>query len=333
MGSKHRWLLTGCGVALLLLAQGLHVAAWASEVSSADRETARGLMEQGDERYEKGEWGKALEFYRGAHEIMKVPTTGIALARALGKMGKLVEARDIALQVTRMPVQPGEHAVFGEAREEARRLSEDIEPRIPSVQVKLTGDAPPKGVKVQIDGRELPGAAALLPRAVNPGKVVVVVRGEGIETATAEVLVSEREAREVEVQLRAGSDSSVSDTSQLATGPTATSPLVYVGFGIGAVGLIAGTATGLMANSQTSDLKDKCGDSVCPPSLHGDYDSANRMATISNVSFGVGLVGIGLGVYGLVTGSGGENANVGRSEGVQWQAMVGPELTGVRGRF
>lgn len=321
-------------MALLLLAQGLHFAAWASELSSADRETARGLMEQGDEQYEKGEWGKALQFYRGAHDIMKVPTTGIALARALGKMGKLVEARDIALQVTRMPVQPGEHPVFGEAREEARRLSQDIEPRIPTVQVKLTGYAPPKEAKVEIDGRELPGAAALLPRAVNPGKVVVTVRGEGIETATAEVLVSEREAREVEVALRAAPDSSLSGASPLDNEAAAsTSPLVYVGFGIGAVGLIAGTTTGLMAKSQTSDLKDECGGSVCPPSLHGDYDSANRMATISNVSFGVGLVGIGLGVYGLVTGSGGEKANVGRSEAVQWQAMVGPELTGVRGRF
>ena len=42
----------------------------------------------------------------------------------------------------------------------------------------------------------------------------------------------------------------------------------------------------------------------------GDYDSANRMATISNVSFGVGLLGIGLGVYGLVSSDSGTSSEV-----------------------
>jgi hypothetical protein len=319
-------------VALLLLVQGFVIDARA-QVSPGDRETARGLMEEGDARYEKGEWDQALQMYRGAHELMQVPTTGIAVARVLVRMRQLVEARDMALQVARIPVEPGEHPVFGEAREEAQRLAAELEPRIPSVRVQLRGNVPVAGVTVTIDGKELPRVAALLPRKVNPGRVFITVRGEGIPTATKEVLVEEREAREVEVELGAIPDSQAGGAEPANTGTTSLSPLVYVGFGLGAAGVIAGSVTGLMAKSQTSDLKEECGGAVCPPSLHGDYDSANRLATISNVSFAVGLVGVGLGVYGLVSGVGVDGESSERSEGVQWRVMAGPGLTGVQGRF
>jgi hypothetical protein len=316
---------------LLLLVHGLVPDAQA-QVSAADRETARGLMEQGDDQYEKGQWDKALELYRGAHELVSVPTTGIAVARVLERMKRLVEARDMALHVARIPAQPGEHAVFADARAEAQRMAEQLEPRIPSLQVKLRGAVPAGGVTVEMDGTVLPRAAALLPRKVNPGSVSVTVSGEGILNAMKEVTLEEGEVRDVEVELVAAPQGPAVPTDQGTTG-TATSPLVYVGFGIGAVGVIAGTATGWLASSKTSDLQDKCENSVCPPSLHGDYDAANRLATISNVSFGVGLVGIGVGVYGLLAGSDVQQDPSQGSEGVRWQATVGPGMAGVQGRF
>jgi len=333
MGSDRQGVCRGLGIALLLLVQGLAPDAQA-QASAADRETARGLMEQGDDQFEKGQWAKALELYRGAHELVSVPTTGIAVARVLERMKRLVEARDMALRVARIPAQPGEHAVFVDARAEAQRMAEQLEPRIPSLQVKLRGAVPAGGVTVAMDGKALPRAAALLPRKVNPGSVSVTVSGEGILQATQVVVLEEGEARDVEVELVAAPDPRGPEvpTDQGTTG-TPTSPLVYVGFGIGAVGVIAGTATGWMASSKTSDLQDRCENSVCPPSLHGDYDAANRLATISNVSFGVGLVGIGVGLYGLLAGSGVEQDSSQGSEDVRWQATVGPGMAGFQGRF
>jgi hypothetical protein len=333
MGSDRHGVCRGLGMVLMLLVQSLVPDAQA-QVSAADRETARGLMEQGDDQYEKGQWDKALELYRGAHELMMVPTTGIAVARVLERMKRLVEARDMALQVARIPAQPGEHAVFGDARAEALRMAEQLEPRIPSLQVKLRGAVPAGGVTVEMDGKVLPRAAALLPRKVNPGNVSVTVSGDGILKAMKDVTLTEGEVRDVDVELVAapGPQGRAVPTDQGTTG-TATSPLVYVGFGIGAVGIVAGAATGWMASSKTSDLQDKCENSVCPPSLHGDYDAANRLATISNVSFGVGLVGIGVGVYGLLAGSDVQQDPSQGSEGVRWQAMVGPGMTGFQGRF
>ena len=42
----------------------------------------------------------ALKRYEAAHEIMGVPTTGIEVARTRAKLGQLVEARAVAIELT-----------------------------------------------------------------------------------------------------------------------------------------------------------------------------------------------------------------------------------------
>ena len=55
---------------------------------------------------------------------MHVPTTGLAVARTQAALGLLVEARDTALGVTRIPVIPKEPPVIGEGRKQADNLGE-----------------------------------------------------------------------------------------------------------------------------------------------------------------------------------------------------------------
>ena len=69
--------------------------------SSAQRETARELMTEGTKHSDAGEKAAALKSFEGAHSIMNVPSTGIALARALAAVGRLLDARDMALAVRR----------------------------------------------------------------------------------------------------------------------------------------------------------------------------------------------------------------------------------------
>lgn len=60
------------------------------------------------------------------------------------------------------------------SRPPADELARSLLPRIPSLQVSVTG--PPAGavVHVEIDGNALPDDAATLPAKVNPGKHAVV---------------------------------------------------------------------------------------------------------------------------------------------------------------
>ena len=107
--------------------------------SAADRDTARKLLDSGDEAFAKKDFAGALNAYSAAHAIMNVPSTGIEVAKAQTAMGLLLEARDMALQVTRMEQLPKEPLAFGEARKEASDLAAQLDPRIPSLEIKPTG--------------------------------------------------------------------------------------------------------------------------------------------------------------------------------------------------
>jgi hypothetical protein len=148
----------------------------AQQVSASDRETARALMQEGDARRDRKDLKGALESYQAADAIMHVTTTGLEVARTLAQLGLLVEARDGLVGVLRIPPKPNEPAVLADARVAAQALSDDIDARIPGIRVILQGLGPGGSAAVSIDGANIPPAALVAYRRVNPGRNVVVVR-------------------------------------------------------------------------------------------------------------------------------------------------------------
>jgi hypothetical protein len=76
---------------------------------------------------------------------------------------------------------------------------------------------------------------------------------------------------------------------------------MWIGFGAGAVGIAAGSVTGLMSLSSAASAKERCDGNRCPPAAQDDIDASKSMATISNIAFAVGAVGVGVGVWQLLT--------------------------------
>lgn len=101
-------------------------------------------------------------------------------------------------------------------------------------------------------------------------------------------------------------------------GPTATAPPpdkpkdagggsrtgAYVALGVGGAGILAGTVFGLLAKSSESKGNDQCRGEVCPERSRSDFDSAKSKALVSNIGFGVGIVGLGVGGTLLVLSKG-----------------------------
>jgi hypothetical protein len=310
-----------------------------SAQSSADRETARGLMKQGDFAFEAGDFAAALKAYETAHAIMRVPTTGVALARAQEKSSKLLEARDTALSVVRSPVQPSEPAVFTEARTAAQDLGEAIEPRIPSLTIAVDG-APVDQVQVSIDGAELPRKLIAVPRKLNPGKHVVTASAPGFHQARADVDLAEAASETLTLRLEPSTGPTTESWPKGSNEPapshagdaakTHVSPLVYIGFGVGAVGLVVGSVTGVLSLSKASSAEEQCDGNACKEAAGDDIDGSKSLANVSNVAFGVGAVGIGVGVFGLLS-SGGEPKTGRAKPGVE--PLVGTRFVGMRGVF
>ncbi len=333
----------------------MHVA-WAADdgPSAEDRETARSLMKEGDRLLRADDPAQALRAYRAAHTIMNVPPTGMAVVRALTRLGKLVEARDVALQVLRLPAEEGEPPAFSRARDEAAAAARALEVRIAGIVVRA------EGATVEIDGVTLSQETVGLVRKVDPGAHVVVVRAPGFKAATLEFTLSEGETREFAPQLAplpahpepanaeaANARAEISPPVAHSPPPPADPPqpvreagpredsttarsLMWGGASLAAAGLVVGSVTGVMAVRRSSDLRSTCPDAGCPPERQDDFDAAHSLATISNVAFALGIIGLGVGTYGYITY---HAAPANHSSGTAVWRAIGPGTVALHGAF
>ncbi|MDC3956937.1 hypothetical protein KEG38_23960 [Polyangium jinanense] len=103
---SHGLRALSCG---LILAAHLFAPRSASaDPSPSDRQTARNLLGGGRSLLDAGDARAALERFQGAHLLMNLPTTGFEVVKALEVLGRLVEARAMAYDVTQIPEKPGE---------------------------------------------------------------------------------------------------------------------------------------------------------------------------------------------------------------------------------
>ena len=309
--------------------------------SAAQRETARRLMDEGKERARVGDKERALEAYQKAHDLMKVPSTGMALAKAQLALGHIVEARDVALEVTRMPRETGEPAIFDKSRKEARDMEASLKPRIPTVRIVVKGGP---ATRVTVDDGEV--AALLLgePVAVNPGKHVVVAKNaDGVEQR-AVIDLAERDGKEVELVLPVPNPAVVvapaAEKTKAAAGPqdrgtersTGANVLVFGGLGLAVAGLAVGGVTGALTLSKAGSVKTQCENGVCAPAAKADLDSASSLATFSTIGFAVAGAGAALAVVGLLLPRTKTETAL-QSQERRAAVWIGPGSAGLRGTF
>lgn len=263
---------------------------WA-QPTPADKESARTLMDKGDEKRGARDYKGALRDYQGAHDLVHVPTTGIEVAKTLESLGQLVEARDMFLWVTRYPRDQAEPAVFTQAREEAEARAIAIEKRISSLVIHVEAALPNTHPIVKIDGIDIPSSSIGIPRRLNPGFHVITASAGGHISA------------EKKLSLREG-ESSVIKLSLAAEPTSGASPLVITSFSIAGLSIVAGTVTGVLSLSAASRADEQCPQRPrCPLSAKDDIDLSIMLANVSNVGFALGAVGTAIGIYGLVRSS------------------------------
>jgi hypothetical protein len=290
-----------------------------AEPTAADRETARGLMDEGRALRDRGDLKEAMKRFKAADDIMHVPTTGLFLARTQAALGLLVEARDTIQAIRRTPVQPKEPAAFSEARASADALDASLHGRVPALTIVVTsadGRADVSDATVAIDGIELPSSVVGLPRSVDPGHHVVTAKARGSE-ARQELDIREGEKKRLELALAAGGatgstpstrddqPASTPDTHEIApSGPRSHAPDVwtFAGLAVAAAGVGVGAVTGVMALSKQSTLQGECANKQCGPSSYADLDSAHSLATVSDVAFAVAGGGAAVAIVSLLIG-------------------------------
>jgi hypothetical protein len=315
VGYTHhcRRALVGMASLVIALTCWLASASAHAEPSAAERETARSAMDEGDRQRAAGDQQAALASYRAADEIMRVPTTGIEVARTQAQLGLLVEARSSAIETANLPESPGEPSVFGEARRAAAELAAQLEPRVPSIRtVVMPADA---SYTLTIDGVTLPNPARGLSFKTDPGKHTVVLSASGYASTSEQVSLAEGEQRTLQITLkspvarlepssapRPATHTAVESPSESSVSPRSAGQIRgYLGLGVGASVLGVGLVTGIMSSVQTHDAKQQCVGNRCPITIRHTLARANTLANVANVTIPLGLLGIAYGVYELLT--------------------------------
>jgi hypothetical protein len=289
------WLVSvpALGVAALLSGPAL-----ADEPTQIDKDAARKLLEQGDERMRTEDYDGALTAYRGADDIMKVPTTSIEVARAALKLNRLVVAHDALRRTVKHPAKPGEPLPFTKARAEAKRMLHDLKPRIPLLTVEVHGAKPEADVEVKID--EEPIEAWGSPVRIDPGLHQIRAEAFGYRAVERELVLQEGEKRTIVLDLVALKQDN-DDGPDAPASPWWT--VAAVSLPIGGACLLAGAVTGAISLSDASAVKDQCDGDRCPPEATDQLDRSRTLATVSTAMFVVGGAGAALGVVAVILGA------------------------------
>ena len=327
------------GLAGLLL-----VSAAAAQSEESVRSAARQLGREGLELYDKGDFAEASEKLEQAYGALQVPTLGLWSARALARIGKLVEASERYLEVKRMELPKDASQVVVGAKESAATEQKELAARIPKLTLRLA-DGQVDHTSILIDENEILPAMIGVPFPVNPGTHSYRVKRGKKETA-GEFTLKERESRVVELAVE--SEPSSLGVNKSGAAPAggepsgAATPTVdkgtgtggwqrttgFVAVGVGAAGLATGIGFGLRAMQQKSDLEESglCEGNRCATAAGDDLDRYNSNRVVSTVGFAVGGVAAAAGVVLIVTAphSAADTA---------LRPWVGFGSAGVRGRF
>ena len=304
--------------------------------SDTDRAGARASAEAGVAAYNGGQYSEALDLLRRAESLVHAPTHLLFMARASEKLGRLVQAHELYLKISREPLATNAPRAFVAAQQAAIHEVTAIENRLPYLTIN-TDVALTSGSKVTLDDRELPNVLIGIPIPVDPGNHIVVAKsasGQGGEPANVTLAESKREQVTVKVpnQTVASPAAVVSAPPQGASQAQPTSPVTtatapaeldansqprkgppaivaYSAIGVGVVGAAIGTVFLIQRGSKQSDADsayNDCRTRYCGPSdiskfTQLDKDAA-KAGNLAVVSYGVGAAALTTGLYLLLTG-------------------------------
>lgn len=196
------------------------------------RAKARVVGQQGLAYFDQGKYIEALERFEAADALMKAPTLGLMAARCLEKLGRIVEASERYLQVSRIALDPNATDVFKRAVASAAKEREALLPRIPSIEIVLEGSGAP-GASVRIDGRAVPQAMVGVRTPINPGDHRIEAKGAGGAVAFERVRVVEKQVVRLVLTLRAPGTGAQSGAAKAGGGAGAGSSGVSASMGLG----------------------------------------------------------------------------------------------------
>ena len=282
---------------------------------------AEALFEQARKEMAEGSFESACKKFSESDRLDPAIGTKFNLADCQEKSGHVASAWELFKAVESQLAQNDDRYPIARQRREA------LEPQLPKVQIMLAEGAP-QGTVVTVGGVQLSAASLGIPLPMDPGKheLVVSAPGHGSRTFTVELergRITKAIVSPGAAQAQPQAPAPEPTPAAVPATPATTAPppqdvgaepaednrmLGYVIGGVGVVGLGAGAITGFMAMGKKNTADDHCNDDlqVCDEIGKDANDAGRTLGMVSTIGFAVGLVGVGVGTYFIVTsGDGG----------------------------
>jgi len=309
----------------------------ANAQSAEDLDKARLAFRQGVSLEAANNWAAALVKFEEVGRVKLTPQVRFHTARCNEQLGRLNEALGGYRLAEYEAQQEGipELSAITQARQA-------LETRIPKLVIKRGKGA--EVARVELDGVEIGEARIGQPVAVDPGPHQIVAKLPGDKQFEEDTTVKESET--AEVNLVAPPDlmetPSAPETHDEGVAPAEAarpaarhSVLPWVVGGVGVAALASGGVFFALRQGAKSDLDKGCNlpNNACPESLRDTQNKGELYNTLTMVSLGVGIVGVGAAAYLFIAQSHSSEKTADRQ--VHWDAAVGPGsgFVTVDGRF
>jgi hypothetical protein len=344
----------GVSFGAVLASMWLATATPALAASDAERAAARTAANDGAEAYDQKRWADALDRFQRAESLVHSPVHLLYIARAQAQLGRLVEAHESYTRLSRETLAAGSPAAFAEAQRNGGTELEQLEHRLPYVTVVLegAGQAP---VDITLDGHPFSSTLVGLAVPLDPGEHQLEAKSTGLASEPVRVTVAEGAKQQVVLSLHAAATAGAAPAAAPPAPVAAPPPKeehpqaesgggngmrigAYAAFGVGAVGIAAGTIFAIKASGKHSDADALCNGpgGQCPVDSKAQIESlddeAKSASTLSVVSFAVGGAAVATGVVLLVLG-GKSSAEGSPAQTASVTPWIGLGSAGVNGRF
>jgi len=290
------------------------VALWVGSASAQDAATAGALFDKGVTDMQAGRFDSGCPAIEESQRMDPHPGTLFTLAECQAKWGKVASAvahyQDYVAVVPRLPTD--QQARHRERVAMANAQLAKLKPIVPTLTLVLPASAPP-GTTVTRNGVLLQGAALGLALPVDPGEYAIVTHLPSGEERSIKLKLALSEAKRVALELPAtapGPAAASTPAESPNAAPSAEKPAegapptqasgsgrsrapAYVAGGIGVAGVVLGSVTGILVLGKASTVKNDCNGTTCSSATGVNAaDSGKSLAWVSDIGFGVGIVGL-----------------------------------------
>lgn len=287
------------------------VLATRARADDRDPAAAEVLFDAGRAALERGDFGEACAKFEESQRLDPGAGTLLNIGTCSENLGRLAVAWQSYTEASR--ILPA-----SDPREEyLKQHLQAVSARVPWLTIRLAPGTP-ADASVTRDGVRVGAGSLGVAIPVDPGKVRLEVRAEGREVKRQTVELAEGEKKEI--QLEAGAPlPPVPKPAPIAARPRAakrapsqpiegggTRTLGYAVGAVGVTGLVVSGVTTVMMLNKKADVESDCdtGTKECNSDKGPDAAKAGKtLSTVSTVAFGVGVLGVGVGTYLVLTSS------------------------------